>query len=409
MSSPEELAREKIDALLQQCGWVLQKRSTINLSASRGIAIREALLKDRDEVDYLLFVDGKAIGTVEAKPEGYTLTGVEEQSGKYGKGLLDIYPKWHEPLPFAYEPTGIETQFTNQLDPSRKSRNVFAFHKPETLLEWLEPDAQLNTRLTNLLTTDKMPTTNLWSAQIEAIRNLEKSLAANKRRALIQMATGSGKTYTAVNFVYRLIKLAGARRVLFLVDRGNLGDQTLKDWSSSDKTLSEGKARRVNAGSANQFQQFVTPDDGRKFTELYNVQHLQRSQREAVRHRREARRVDSRERIDQSAQLDRVSRVCISTIQRLYSMLRCFLFWIETRNAAGKITRGDRLRSVRVAQITASRRERKSRHKSDNLAKSAGNSATKPVLPSTALMLHTVFERSRNKLGQRHHLLRKTA
>src|SRR5205814_6167701 len=136
---------------------------------------------------------------------------------------------------------------------SPKSRNVFAFHKPETLLQWLEPDHQLNHRLTNLLTSDQMPTTNLWSAQIEAIRNLEKSLAANKRRALIQMATGSGKTYTAVNFVYRLIKLAGARRVLFLVDRGN---QTLKDWSSSDKTLSEGQARRVSAGSANQFQQF---------------------------------------------------------------------------------------------------------------------------------------------------------
>src|ERR1051326_3742856 len=116
MHSPEELAREKIDALLEQCGWILQNRATIDLFAGRGI---------------------------------------------------------------------------------------------------------------------------------EAIRNLEKSLAANKRRALIQMATGSGKTYTAVNFVYRLIKLAGARRVLFLVDRGNLGDQTLKDWSSSDKPLSEGKARRV--------------------------------------------------------------------------------------------------------------------------------------------------------------------
>src|SRR5207253_7751516 len=112
-------------------------------------------------------------------------------------------------------------------------------------------------------------------------------------------------------------------------DCGNLGDQTLKDWSSSDKTLSEGKARRVSAGSANQFQQFVTPDDGRKFTELYNVQHLQRSQREAVRHRREARRGDARERIDQSAQLDRVSRVCISTIQRLYSMLRFFFFGLK--------------------------------------------------------------------------------
>ena len=235
----------------------------------------------------------------EAKPEGYTLTGVEEQSDKYGKGLLDIYPKWREPLPFAYESTGVETQFTNQLDPSPKSRNVFAFHRPETLLEYLEPNANLNTRLASLPSTGEMPTTNLWSAQIEAIRNLEKSLAANKRRALIQMATGSGKTYTAVNFVYRLIKLAGARRVLFLVDRGNLGDQTLKE-----------------------FQQFVTPDDGRKFTELYNVQHLQ------------------------SAQLDRVSRVCISTIQRLYSMLRSL--WLNKRMPQDQITRGDRQRALRL-------------------------------------------------------------
>src|SRR5437879_9015092 len=289
MPSPEELARRNVDALLERCSWQVQDRRSINLSAGRGIAVREALLKGGDEVDYLLFVDGKAIGMVEAKPEGHTLTGVEEQSGKYGKRLLDIYPKWREPLPFAYESTGVETQFTNRLDPDPKSRNVFAFHRPETLVEYLgsagaspaEPGASpdsssnLNTRLANLLTSDQMPKSNLWSAQIEAIRNLEKSLAANKRRALIQMATGSGKTYTAVNFVYRLIKLAGARRVLFLVDRGNLGDQTLKE-----------------------FQQFVTPDDGRKFTELYNVQHLQ------------------------SAQLDRVSRVCISTIQRLYSMLR---------------------------------------------------------------------------------------
>src|SRR5881409_3754753 len=317
MPSPEELARENIDKLLTACGWEVQDRKSINLAAAQGVAIREALLKARDEVDYLLFADKKAIGTIEAKPEGFTLTGVEEQSGKYGKGLLDIYPKWREPLPFAYESTGVETQFTNQLDPSPKSRNVFAFHRPETLLEYLEPNANLNARLANLVTTDRMPTTNLWSAQIEAIRNLEKSLAANKRRALIQMATGLGrvgvspafagrtnrKTYTAANLVYRLIKLARARRVLFLVDRGNLGDQTLKE-----------------------FQQFVTPDDGRKFTELYNAQHLQRSQREAVRHRREARRVDSRERINQSAQLDRVSRVCISTIQRLYSMLRSFFF-----------------------------------------------------------------------------------
>src|SRR5206468_6839245 len=176
MPSPEELARENIDKLLTACGWEVQDRKSINLAAAQGVAIREALLKDRDEVDYLLFVDGKAIGTVEAKPEGHTLIGVEEQSGKYAKGLLDIYPKWRDPLPFAYESTGIETQFTNQLDPSPKSRNVFAFHKPETLLEYLEPNANLNTRLANLLTADQMPKSNLWSAQIEAIRNLERSL-----------------------------------------------------------------------------------------------------------------------------------------------------------------------------------------------------------------------------------------
>ena len=189
--------------------------------------------------------------------------------------MLDIYPKWRDPLPFAYESTGVETRFTNRLDPSPASRDIFAFHNPEALLDWIQQPRQLSARLADLLTTDQMSTDNLWSAQSDAIHNLERSLAANKRRALIQMATGSGKTYTSVNFVYRLIKLAGAKRVLFLVDRGNLGDQTLKE-----------------------FQQFVTPDDGRKFTELYNVQHLQ------------------------SSKLDTVSRVCISTIQRLYSMLR---------------------------------------------------------------------------------------
>src|SRR5437588_12571400 len=154
MPTPEELAREKIDKLLIDCGWAIQDRRTINLCAARGVALREALLKGGDEADYLLFVDGMAIGTVEAKPEGYTLTGVEEQSGSYGKALLDIYPRWRDPLPFAYESTGVETRFTSRLDPDAKSRDVFAFHKPETLLECLEPDQQLNSRLTDLLTTD---------------------------------------------------------------------------------------------------------------------------------------------------------------------------------------------------------------------------------------------------------------
>jgi type I restriction enzyme, R subunit len=133
MQSPEDRAREKIDALLEQCGWIIQDRSTINLSAGRGIAIREGLLKG-GEADYLLFGDGKALGTVEAKPEGYTLVGVEEQSEKYGKGLLDIYPKWQDPLPFAYESNGVETRFTNHLDPNPATSKLLSRSSPPSPL-----------------------------------------------------------------------------------------------------------------------------------------------------------------------------------------------------------------------------------------------------------------------------------
>jgi type I restriction enzyme R subunit len=271
VTTPEERARQQIDILLQQSGWIVQDRSQNDLSPSTGLAIREVVLKT-GEADYLLFAGGKAIATIEAKPEGYTLTGVEEQSRKYAEGLRDIYPSWGDPLVFAYESTGSETRFTNRLDPNPTSRGVFAFHRPETLMAWATQTTQLTQRLREM---PPLIAGHLWPSQVEAIQNLEDSLAQNRPRALIQMATGSGKTFTAVNFVYRLIKHAGARRVLFLVDRANLGDQTLKE-----------------------FQQFVAPDDGRKFTELYNIQHLQ------------------------SAQIDTISRVTISTIQRLYSMLQ---------------------------------------------------------------------------------------
>lgn len=271
--TPEEKARQKIDAQLKQCGWVVQDKDEINLFAARGVAVREVTMKQgHGETDYLLFVDGKAIGTLEAKPAGWTLTGVEEQSAKYGSGVPHGIQVWKSPLPCSYESTGVETRFTNQMEPDPCSREVFAFHRPETLLEWVEDDSTLRHRLKKM---PKLITTGLWQAQEIAIQNLERSFADNRPRALIQMATGSGKTFTAINAVYRLVKFAKAQRVLFLVDRGNLGKQAYKE-----------------------FQQFITPDDGRKFTELYNVQHLQ------------------------SNKLDKVSRVCITTIQRLYSMLK---------------------------------------------------------------------------------------
>ena len=272
----------------------MQDVHSLNLSAARGVAVREFGLKPgHGTADYLLYVDQKAAGVVEAKPAGYTLTGVETQSGKYSEGLPDALPAHHKPLPFLYETTGSETRFTNLLDPEPRSRDVFAFHTPDALADWVgsnathgltslaglaEPSAaysvaqNLRQRLTEMPPLDAGA---LWPVQTRAIRNLEQSLALAKPRALIQMATGSGKTFTACNLVYRLVKYAGAKRVLFLVDRNNLGIQT------------EGE-----------FNGFDPPGENQKFNQLYNVNLMN------------------------SGHIGEADRVCISTIQRVYSMLR---------------------------------------------------------------------------------------
>jgi type I restriction enzyme R subunit len=268
--TPEEKARQNIDRLLEAAGWKVQDMSELNLGASLGVAVREFPLKS-GTADYLLFVDRMAVGVIEAKPEGTTSSGVAGQSEKYIGNIPDDLPHI-EPLRFAYESTGTETLFRDSLDPETRSRRVFAFHRPETLKDWLSQADTLRARLRSM---PPLITTGLWECQIGAISNLERSFVEARPRAVIQMATGSGKTYTAVSFVYRLIKFANARRILFLVDRNNLGRQTRRE-----------------------FEQYITPDDGRKFSELYNVQHLT------------------------SNTLDPVSRVCITTIQRLYSMLR---------------------------------------------------------------------------------------
>jgi type I restriction enzyme R subunit len=301
LTTPEQLARQAIDRLLSAAGWAVQDVKAADIHAALGVALREFPLNHgHGQADYLLYVDGKAAGVVEAKKQGATLKGVEAQSAKYSQGLPVTLPAWARPLPFLYESTGVETQFTNGLDPEPRSRPTFAFHRPEQLAGWLqadaappigvtpnnaaamEPPARYLSHNTFLARVRQMPELvtawgdfKLWPAQITAIRNLEKSLAANKPRALIQMATGSGKTFTAISFIYRLIKFAGARRVLFLVDRGNLGRQAKKE-----------------------FDQYVSPVNNYKFGEEYIVQHLT------------------------SNNLDKTARVCISTIQRMFSMLK---------------------------------------------------------------------------------------
>ena len=136
--TPEEQARMNIDSLLEQAGWAVQDPGAVNLYASRGVAVREFALKPgHDTADYLLYVNQKAAGIVEAKPKGSTLTGVEVQSEKYSSGLPDNLPAHVRPLPFLYESTGTETQFTNRLDPEPRSRLVFSFHTPQTLAKWI--------------------------------------------------------------------------------------------------------------------------------------------------------------------------------------------------------------------------------------------------------------------------------
>ncbi|GAA4421881.1 type I restriction-modification enzyme R subunit C-terminal domain-containing protein [Acidovorax lacteus] len=292
--TPEAQARITIDALLTAAGWHVCDVAQANIHAAVGVAIREFPLSNGfGFADYLLYVQGKACGVIEAKKQGATLTGVELQSSRYAQGLPPALPAWRRPLPFLWESTGVETHFTNGLDPEPRARTVFAFFRPEMLLQWLaylptqaSSGAAQGTPGTFLARMRAMPplvTTwssggthyQLWPAQISAITRLEQSLAANKPKALIQMATGSGKTFTSIGFIYRLIKFGGARRVLFLVDRGNLARQTKKE-----------------------FDAYASPYNNYKFGEEYIVQHLQGS------------------RIDTSA------RVVICTIQRMYSLLK---------------------------------------------------------------------------------------
>lgn len=269
--NPEQIARDKIDEMLRLAGWVVQSKKKVDLAASLGVAVRE-YQTDVGPADYVLFVDRKPVGIIEAKreEEGHRLTVVEEQSSNYANAKLKYLD--NDPLSFVYESTGTITRFTDYRDPKPRGRNVFSFHKPETISEWLKKGKSLRERLLSIPILD---TTGLRPAQIVAVNNLEKSFKKNRPKALIQMATGAGKTFTAATFVYRLLKHAGAKRVLFLVDTRNLGEQAEQE-----------------------FMTFQPNDDNRKFTELYNVQRLN------------------------SSYVASDSQVCISTIQRLYSILK---------------------------------------------------------------------------------------
>ncbi|OEV27106.1 restriction endonuclease [Streptomyces nanshensis] len=278
----EVQARVQIDEMLTQAGWAVQDKSELNPLARQGVAVREFTLAT-GRADYVLYVDGKIVGAVEAKREGTPLDGALAQNERYAAGVLKEHAMavWRrdEPFTFRYATTGTETLFLNRLDPEARSRPVFAFHRPETLGDWMtradeNPDvptfrAALRTSIPPL------ETHGLRMAQVDAITGLEESLAQGRPRALIQMATGAGKTFTAVSETHRLLQHAGACRVLFLVDRNNLGRQARAE-----------------------FDKYRTPDENRKLTDVFNVDTLG------------------------SIGLRGTSAVVISTIQRMYTLLK---------------------------------------------------------------------------------------
>ena len=279
--NPEQLARDTIDKQLTACGWAIQYKSNINLSAGIGVAIRE-YQTDVGPADYVLFVAGKPVGIIEAKraEEGVHLTMHEEQTEGYRTAKLKYLN--NQPLFFGYESTGDVTRFTDYRDKKPRSRPVYTFHRPETFAEWLKQGASLRTRLHDIPDLSDSFTSLLGrqggalrDCQITAITNLEASFKQAKPKALIQMATGSGKTFTAITFIYRLLKYAKAKRILFLVDTKNLGEQAEQE-----------------------FMAFVPNDDNRKFTELYAVTRLK------------------------SSFIPADNQVYISTIQRMYSILK---------------------------------------------------------------------------------------
>ncbi|RLC11423.1 MAG: hypothetical protein DRH43_04160 [Deltaproteobacteria bacterium] len=270
--TPEQIARDRIDRMLTQAGWSVQDKNQIEFGRAKGIAVRE-YPTDSGPADYVLFVERKPIGVIEAKrPEmGQNINVVAEQSAKYATANL----KWikdNKPLPLLYESTGEITLFRDERDPKPRSREVFWFHQPQTLTEWTQQSQTLRARLQKL---PSLATDGLRKVQVEAITRLEESFKAGRPRALIQMATGAGKTFTAITSIYRLLKYANASRILFLVDTKNLGEQAEQE-----------------------FMAYLPSDDNRKFTELYNVQRLS------------------------SSYIADSSQVVISTIQRLYSILK---------------------------------------------------------------------------------------
>lgn len=270
--TPEQEARVVIDKKLEQSGWVIQNFAQVNIGAALGVAVRE-YPTNTGPVDYALFIDGEPVGVIEAKKSsiGENITVVEEQSARYATSSF----KWinrEYTIRFAYEATDKLIKFTDYKDIKYRSRRVFSFHRPEHLKSLLQASDTIRNNMKHFPILD---TTGFRECQINAINNMDVSFADNRPRALVQMATGAGKTFTAITEAYRLLKYGKMNRILFLVDTKSLGEQAERE-----------------------FLAYTPNDDTRSFSQLYGVRRLKNSY------------------------IPNDVQICISTIQRMYSILK---------------------------------------------------------------------------------------
>lgn len=267
--TPEEKARIKIDQWFADAGWEVINRDDYEPTCT-AVAIREGLLKDNLEADYFLFINGKAVGVLEAKREETDAFSsiVCEQAALYARSVPNIYQTYQKPLPFIFTSNGKELYFCDFREQNHYFKQIMTIPTPHELVKKLG----INDYFAGLPTLRKK---GLRDCQYEAITELEKSFRSGQKRALMVLATGAGKTYTACLAAYRMLSYTPMRRVLFLVDRNNLGKQA------------EGE-----------FGTFRLTENGEAFNTIFTVNRLR------------------------SSSIPSDSNVVISTIQRLFSFLK---------------------------------------------------------------------------------------
>lgn len=267
--TPEEKARVKIDRLFAEAGWTVVNRDEYEPTMN-AVAVREALLKGNLEADYFLMINGKACGVLEAKREEIDVASnmVSEQVATYAKMVPDYYQAWQNPLPLLYKSNAKVVDFQDYRKSNVEWEEINRIHTPKEIVDMLgidDPFAGLPI----------LKSKGLRACQFEAITELEKSFRTGQNRALMVLATGAGKTYTACLAAYRMLAYTPMRRILFLVDRNNLGKQA------------EGE-----------FGTFRLTENGEAFNTIYTVNRLK------------------------SSTIPKDSNVVISTIQRLFSLLK---------------------------------------------------------------------------------------